>query len=410
MSEYQILTIFAAFAFAYSLIASRLEKTPVNGALVYLAVGVLFGPQVLGLIDLPVDGEAVSWLAEFALAICLFTDSSNANLSVLRRVEAIPVRLLLIGLPLTIALGLGLAWLIFGGLGFFEIALIATMLAPTDAALGKAVVTNPVVPAKVRESLNVESGLNDGICVPVILFFIALAAGSVEASESAGLIVELPLEVIGIGMAVGLVLAIVGGFALRSCASRGWVSGTWLQMPIIALALLCFALAQWLGGSGFIASFVGGLTFGAFTKQHKEQFLDAAEGTADAVAMVTWFSFGTVILALLLSGFSWQVLLYALLSLTVVRMLPVWLCLVGKGLQADSLLFMGWFGPRGLASIVFVVMVIDKKLPGNDTIVAVVAWTIVLSIVLHGLSANPLATKYRSARRSTWRYDMMLPL
>jgi NhaP-type Na+/H+ or K+/H+ antiporter len=287
-----------------------------------------------------------------------------------------------------------LAWLIFGGLGFFEIALIATMLAPTDAALGKAVVTNPVVPAKVRESLNVESGLNDGICVPVILFFIALAAGSVEASESAGLIVELPLEVIGIGMAVGLVLAIVGGFVLRSCASRGWVSGTWLQMPIIALALLCFALAQWLGGSGFIASFVGGLTFGAFTKQHKEQFLDAAEGTADAVAMVTWFSFGTVILALLLSGFSWQVLLYALLSLTVVRMLPVWLCLVGKGLQADSLLFMGWFGPRGLASIVFVVMVIDEKLPGNDTIVAVVAWTIVLSIVLHGLSANPLATKY----------------
>ena len=394
MSEYQILTIFAAFAFAYSLIATRLEKTPFNGALVYVAVGMLFGPQVLGLINLPVDGEAVSWLAEIALAICLFTDSSNANLSVLRRVEAIPVRLLLIGLPLTIALGLGLAWLIFGGLGFFEIALIATMLAPTDAALGKAVVTNPVVPAKVRESLNVESGLNDGICVPVILFFIALAAGSVEASESAGLIVELPLEVIGIGMAVGLVLAIVGGFVLRSCASRGWVSGTWLQMPIIALALLCFALAQWLGGSGFIASFVGGLTFGAFTKQHKEQFLDAAEGTADAVAMVTWFSFGTVILALLLSGFSWQVLLYALLSLTVVRMLPVWLCLVGKGLQADSLLFMGWFGPRGLASIVFVVMVIDEKLPGNDTIVAVVAWTIVLSIVLHGLSANPLATKY----------------
>jgi NhaP-type Na+/H+ or K+/H+ antiporter len=394
MSEYQILTVFAAFAFAYSLLASRLEKTPVNGALVYVGVGMLFGPQVLGLIALSVDGEAVSRLAEIALAICLFTDSSNANLGVLRRVEAIPARLLLIGLPLTIALGLGLAWLIFGDLGFFEIALIATMLAPTDAALGKAVVTNPVVPAKVRESLNVESGLNDGICVPVILFFIALAAGSVEASESAGLIVQLPLKVIGIGMAVGVVLAVLGGFVLRSSASRGWVSGTWLQMPIIALALLCFALAQWLGGSGFIASFVGGLTFGAFTKRHKEQFLDAAEGTSDAVAMVTWFTFGTVILALLLPGFSWQVLLYALLSLTVVRMLPVFLCLLGKGFRPDTLLFMGWFGPRGLASIVFVVMVIGEKLPGNDTIVAVVAWTIVLSIVLHGLSANPLAAKY----------------
>jgi len=394
MSEYQILTLTAAFAFVYSLIASRLEKTPVNGALVYVAVGMLFGPHVLGLIDLNVEGETISRLAEVALAICLFTDSSDANLSVLRRVEAIPIRLLLIGLPLTIALGLGLAWLIFGDLGFFEIALIGTMLAPTDAALGKAVVTNPAVPAKVRESLNVESGLNDGICVPVLLFFIALAAGSVEASESTSLVFKLPLEVIGIGMVVGLVLAVLGGFALRTCASRGWVGGTWLQIPIIALALSCFGLAQWLGGSGFIASFVGGLTFGALTKHHKEQFLNAAEGTADAVAMVTWFAFGTVIVGLLLTGLSWQVLLYAILSLTVVRMLPVFLCLIGQGLRRDTLLFIGWFGPRGLASIVFVVMVVGEKLPGNDTIVAVVVWTIVLSVVLHGLSANLLASAY----------------
>ncbi len=394
MSEYQILTIVAAFAFVYSLIASRLEKTPVNGALVYAATGMLFGPYVLGLVDLKADGETISRLAEIALAVCLFTDSSNANLSVLRRVEAIPVRLLLFGLPLTIAFGFGLAWLIFHDLNFFEVALVATMLAPTDAALGKAVVTNPAVPAEVRESLNVESGLNDGICVPVILFFIALATGSVEASESAAMVIKLPLEVIGIGLAVGIALAVVGGFALRTCANRGWVSGTWLQMPVIALALLCYSLAQWLGGSGFIASFVGGLTFGALTKHHKEQFLNAAEGTADAVAMVTWFAFGTVILGFLLDGLSWQVLLYALLSLTVVRMLPVFICLMGKGLRLDTQMFIGWFGPRGLASIVFVVMVIDKKLPGNNTIVAAVAWTIVLSVVLHGLSANPLATAY----------------
>ena len=394
MAEYQILTIFAAFALAYSLIASRLEKTPINGALVYVLAGMLIGPDLLDLINLSIEGETVSRLAEIALAICLFTDSSNANLTVLRRVEAIPVRLLLLGLPLTIALGMGIAWLIFGDLGFFEVALIATMLAPTDAALGKAVVTNPVVPAKVRESLDVESGLNDGICVPVILFFIALAAGSVEASESASLVFQLPLKVIGIGLVTGLVLAVLGGFALRTSAERGWVAGTWLQLPIIALAVLCFALAQWLGGSGFIASFVGGLTFGALTKQHKEKFLTAAEGTADAVAMVTWFAFGTMALGILLSGFSWQILVYALLSLTVVRMLPVFLCLIGKGLKQDTLLFMGWFGPRGLASIVFVVMVIAEKLPGNDTIVAVVVWTIILSVLLHGLSANPLASLY----------------
>ena len=394
MYEYQIITILAAFAFLYSLVASRLEKTPVNGALVYVAFGMLFGPQVLGLIGLNIEGETISRLAEIALAICLFTDSSNANLSVLRRVEAIPGRLLLIGLPLTILFGFGLAWVIFDDLRFFEVALIATMLAPTDAALGKAVVTNPAVPAKVRESLNVESGLNDGICVPVILFFIALAAGSVEASESAALVTQLLLEVIGIGVVVGILLAVVGGFALKTCASRGWVAGTWLQIPIIALALLCFGLAQWLGGSGFIASFVGGMTFGALTREHKEKFLNSAEGTADLVAMITWFAFGTMIVDLLLKGLSGQVLLYAILSLTIVRMLPVFLCLTGKGLRLDTQLFIGWFGPRGLASIVFVVMVIGEQLPGNDTIVAVVVWTIVLSVVLHGLSANLLASTY----------------
>ena len=394
MSEYQVLTVVAAFAFAYSLIASRLEKTPVNGALVYVAVGMLFGPHALGLVDLKVDGEGISRLAEFALAICLFIDSSNANLSVLRRVESIPIRLLLIGLPLTIAIGLVFGLLIFRDLSFFEVALIATMLAPTDAALGKAVVTNPAVPDPVRESLNVESGLNDGICVPVILFFLVLAAGSVEASQSAELVVELLLEVIGIGVVIGLILAVLGGFALRTCASRGWISGTWLQIPIIALALLCFGLAQWLGGSGFIACFVAGLTFGGLTRQHKEGLLNAAEGTGDAVALVTWFTFGTVIVGFLLSGLNWQVLVYAVLSLTIVRILPVFLCLIGKGLKRDTLLFMGWFGPRGLASIVFAVMVAGKQLPGNDTIVAVVAWTIVLSILAHGLSANSLASVY----------------
>jgi len=394
MSEYQILTVFAAFAFVYSLIASRLERTMVNGALVYVAAGMLLGPQALDLIDLKVDGEEISRLAEFALAVCLFTDSSNANLSVLRRVEAIPIRLLLIGLPLTIALGLGFGFLIFGDLGFFEVALIATMLAPTDAALGKAVATNPAVPEQVRESLNVESGLNDGICVPVILFFLALATGSVEVSESAGLVAKLPLEVIGIGMVTGLLIAVLGGLALRMCAGRGWVTGTWLQIPIIALALFCFGLAQWLGGSGFIACFVGGLTFGGMTKQHKDQFLRSAEGTADALALLAWFAYGTIAIGLLFSQLSWQVLVYAVLSLTVVRILPVYLSLIGKHLQWDTLLFMGWFGPRGLASIVFAVMVMGDHLPGNDTIMAVVAWTIVLSIVLHGLTANSLASLY----------------
>jgi NhaP-type Na+/H+ or K+/H+ antiporter len=286
--------------------------------------------------------------------------------------------------------------LTFDGLELFEIALIATMLAPTDAALGKAVVTNPVVPDRVRESLNVESGLNDGICVPVILFFIALAAGSSEATESAWLALQLPVEVIGIGVVVGLLLAVTGGLTLRSCAARGWVAGSWLQLPIVALALMCFGLAQWLGGSGFIACFVAGLAFGSMTKSHKAQFLESAEGAGDALALLTWFTFGTIALGLLFEHFTWNALLYAVLSLTLVRMLPVYISMLGKHLYVDTLLFMGWFGPRGLASIVFAVMVAAEQLAGNDTILTTVAWTIIMSVFAHGLTANVLAARYGS--------------
>ena len=297
MSEYQIIAVLAGFAFLYSLVATRLERTPVSGALVFVAAGVLCCPACLNLISLDVAAEGISLLAELTLAVVLFTDSANANLKVLRKFEAIPVRLLLIGLPLTIALGFGVGVTIFRDLTWIEVALLATLLAPTDAALGKAVVTNEAVPESVRESLNVESGLNDGICVPVLLLFLALATGQAPEGESLDLVIKLPVKAIGIGAVVGLALGIVGSNALRYCFKRGWIGGSWLQFPVVALSLLCFGLAQWLGGSGFIASFVGGMTFGAIVTKQKEEILEAAEGVGDAFAMLTWFTFGTLLLS-----------------------------------------------------------------------------------------------------------------
>ncbi len=394
MSEYQILAVIAAFGFLYSLVASRLERTPINGAFVYITFGLLCGPYFLGLLSLELDAEGIKRLAEFTLAVVLFSDSASANLSVLRKVEQLPIRLLLIGLPLTIALGFGAGYLIFEGMSIYAVALLATMLAPTDAALGKAVVTNENVPAGVRQGLNVESGLNDGICVPVLLIFLALTATTVGGSETVAMVVKLPFQQIGIGALVGVSLALAGGTALRFCSERGWVTGSWIQLPVIALALLCFALAQWLGGSGFIASFVGGLMFGGITREHKEQVLRGAEGTGDALSLITWFAFGAVVIGPQIPHLTWQVVAYAVLSLTVVRMLPVMLSLIGMKQRLDTQLFLGWFGPRGLASIVFIVMVAAEHLPENETLITTVAWTIVLSIVAHGISANPLAKLY----------------
>ena len=384
---YENLAIIAAFVFLYSVASGGIERTSINGAIVFTAFGLALGPLGLDILNLSVDKEGVSILAELTLALVLFTDSSNANLRVLKRNFHIPQRLLLIGLPLTILLGFGVGVVLFDGLTLFEIAILATMLAPTDAALGKAVVTDKNVPSTIRESLNVESGLNDGICVPILLLFLALATGTAGGSVFA---LDLVAEAIGIGAAVGVVLTLVGVFLIRLCAAQNWITQSWRQLTVVALAVTSFSVAQWLGGSGFIACFVGGLLFGSIETDHKPKLLLAAEGIGDTLALVTWVVFGAVVVGHSFDALSWEVVLYAVLSLTVVRMLPVYLTLSGMKLGSGEKLFMGWFGPRGLASIVFAVMVLNDKLPGGDTIVMTVVCTIVLSIILHGLSAKPL--------------------
>ena len=199
---YENLAILAAFVFLYSLLSGGLERTPVSGAIVFVVFGLVFGPLGLGLLNLKVDAEGLSTLAELTLALVLFTDAANANLGELKHSFRIPQRLLLIGLPLTILLGFGTGVLLFDGMTLFEIAILATMLAPTDAALGKAVVTNEDVPSNIREGLNVESGLNDGICVPILFVFLALATNAGVEGGTSMLALKLVAQAIGIGVAV----------------------------------------------------------------------------------------------------------------------------------------------------------------------------------------------------------------
>jgi NhaP-type Na+/H+ or K+/H+ antiporter len=296
-------------------------------------------------------------------------------------------------------LGFGVAALLFKDLSLFELALLATMVAPTDAALGKAVVTNKTVPNPVRQGLNVESGLNDGICVPILFVFLALATDKAGEEGPWRLAMMLAAEEIGIGLAVGLLLAVLAVGLLKVARRRYWLTETWIQVPIIALAIGCFATAQLIGGSGFIASFCGGLLFGALAKQDREDFLCAAEGTGDTMALITWVIFGAVVVSQQIVKFSWVILLFAILSLTLIRMLPVFLVLIGLRVNTESKLFIGWFGPRGLASIVFAVIVLNANLPNSGVLATAVACTVILSIILHGLSANPWARSYGERSR-----------
>jgi NhaP-type Na+/H+ or K+/H+ antiporter len=385
---YQDIVVLAVFILVYSTVAGAIERTWISGAIIFTAFGLLIGPVGLDLISFKADREAIRTLAELTLALVLFTDAAGADMGVLRKTEALPTRLLLIGLPLTILLGFGVAAILFQNLSLFEVALLATMLAPTDAALGKAVVTNETVPNAVRQGLNVESGLNDGICVPILFVFLALATGKSGEGGPWQLAMMLVAKEIGIGLAAGLLLTVLAGWLLKFAWLRHWLTETWIQIPIVALALACFATAQLLGGSGFIAAFSGGLLFGARAKKHREDFLRAAEGTGDTMALITWVIFGSAVVGQAIGHFDWVILLYAILSLTLIRMLPVFFTLAGLGVSTEGKLFMGWFGPRGLASIVFAVIVLNAELPNSGTIAMIVACTIILSIITHGVSAN----------------------
>jgi NhaP-type Na+/H+ or K+/H+ antiporter len=389
---YQDIVILAVFTFGYSTVAGAIERTWISGAIVFSAFGLLIGPVGLDLISFKADAETIKTLAELTLALVLFTDAAGADLAVLKKAEALPTRLLLIGLPLTIVFGFGVALLFFPELSLLETALLATMLAPTDAALGKAVVTNETVPASVRQGLNVESGLNDGICVPILFVFLALATGKAGDSGPWQLALVLAVKEIGIGLAVGLLLTLAAGWLLTFARRRHWLTATWIQIPVVALALICFAAAQLLGGSGFIAAFSGGLLFGARTPKHREDFLRAAEGTGDTMALITWVIFGSALIGHAMGHFNWAMLLYAVMSLTFIRMLPVFLALAGFNVSTEEKLFMGWFGPRGLASIVFAIILLNANLPNSGPIATTVVCTIILSIIAHGVSANPWAS------------------
>ncbi|EKP0295712.1 cation:proton antiporter [Aeromonas veronii] len=394
---YQNLAVIAAFLLVYSLIAGRFESKLVNGPLLFLLTGWLLGPGGLELLSLSIDSAGIKLLAELTLVIVLFNDAANTNWQVLLANRQLPIRLLLIGLPLTLLCGALFGHWLFPDLPLLEMAILSTILAPTDAALGKAVVSNPAVPAPVREGLNQESGLNDGICVPVLLLLLALIAPTEQHTGTATLAITLMLEEIGIGLLVAFVLTALTVRLLKISYLNGWQLPLWRQLTMPGLALLCFALAQTLGGSGFIAAFVGGLFIGHRLGEHKHAYMDSCEGYGDLLSVVIWMVFGATLMPILPELLHWQYWLYATASLTLLRMVPVWLSLIGTGLKPELKLFIGWFGPRGLASIVFAVMVLQNEpsLIGQRPIIATVLCTIILSVILHGLTANPWVERFK---------------
>jgi sodium/hydrogen antiporter len=388
------LTILALALIAVAAVSKRLSGTPITPAILFVSVGLLVGPRVLDGIDISSTSSTVRALAEATLALVLFTDASRIDFGKLRREISLPVRLLGIGLPLTIALGALAAAVIFGKFTFWEAVILGVVLAPTDAALGQAVVTEPRVPGRIRQSLNIESGLNDGICVP--LLFAAVAAADVESHISEGRgASELLLEEIGYGIAGGVVGGLLIAAVVVYAGRRDLIEGTWRQVIPAAGAALAYGTAVALHGSGFIAAFVAGMVFRAAIKRDPEDINRLTEEVGGVLNGVTFILFGAILLGPALGELSWELALYAMLSLTVLRMVPVAIGMLGSQARVPTVGFLGWFGPRGLASIVFAVIVIEEsQLPHEHLIVLAIYLTVGLSIFAHGLTAAPLASRY----------------
>ena len=375
-------------------VSGRLADTPITPAMLFVAFGLLVGPELLDGVDLSSTSSAVRILAEATLALVLFCDASRIDLGQLRRAVDVPVRLLGIGLPLTIILGAVAAAALFGQLSIEEAVILAIVLAPTDAALGQAVVTEPRVPRRIRQGLNVESGLNDGICVP--LLFAAIAAADVNSHISGGRSpAELLVEEIGYGVLGGVVAGLLIAAIVTQAGRRDLIAPAWRQVIPAAGAALAYGIASALDGSGFIAAFVGGIVFRLALRRDPEEINSLSEEVGGVLNGITFVLFGAVLLEPALKELSWQLVAYAVLSLTLVRILPVILAMFGSHARAPTVGFLGWFGPRGLASIVFAVILIEESaLPHEHLIVLAVYLTVGLSVLAHGLTAAPLARRY----------------
>jgi NhaP-type Na+/H+ or K+/H+ antiporter len=378
-----LLAVFIGLLFAYSLVSARLEKTVVTAPIVFTLAG-------LGMyfIMQPVGGRAHMGaflkLAEIGLVLLLFTDASRTDLRILRNIRELPARLLSVGMLLTILLGAMAAKLVFPQLSIWEAGILSAILAPTDAGLGQIIVNSPLVPMRVRQALNVEAGLNDGLSVPFLLFFIAMAA----AGEGGASFARFIGEQLGLGLVVGAGIGLIGGWLLNAARRAEWMAESFLQLAVVSLPVFCLLFSEPLGASPFIAAFVAGLFVQVTFKHAGKHSGEFTEEWGQIFNLAVFFLFGMII-ARELGGFGIAPFIYALLSLTVVRMLPVAVSLMGAGLDKSTIAFMGWFGPRGLASIVLGLVYLEqeKHLPGEQLTRHAVMLTVLLSILAHGLTA-----------------------
>jgi NhaP-type Na+/H+ or K+/H+ antiporter len=394
LMEPTAVALLALALFAWSLVSGRLEGTVLTAPMLFVAYGFFIGDGGLGLVEVEITHGLLHLIAELTLILVLFADAARIELSAVRQDHDLPERMLTIGLPLTIASGTLVAFLLFPEFSLWEAALLAALLAPTDAALGQAVVTARSVPLRIRQAINIESGLNDGIALPAVLLFAALASAMEHTADTDDFL-RFALMQVTLGPLAGIAIGYAGARLLDRAGETGRATEAALGIGILALTLLAYVLAELIGGNGFIAAFVAGMAFGNTIRHPCDFLFEFMESEGQLLMLLTFTVFGIALLPEGLAHIGWHHAVYAALSLTLIRMAPIALSLLGSGIRAPTYLFLGWFGPRGLASILFLLLILEEtQIPHREDILAVTVLTVALSALLHGLTAAPLARAY----------------
>ena len=418
MLEQHGLIVLSALLLVYGLFSRLLSRGIVTAQMVFLGAGLAFGVvaertnhQIVLSSTFGVD-SLVGVFGEITLIVLLFTDASRIDLRALRQDFALPARMLGFGMPLMIVVGMTAAWLLFPQFSVWELALLAAILAPTDAALSHAVISSNLVPLRVRQALCVESGLNDGLAVPLILFFACMASTADPASMLESPYNTLPTAMrftslqLLLGVLAGVAIGGLGAKCLDHSIRRKWIDSAFIAISGVSLALLSAIGAEHLGGNAFIAAYIGGLAFGNMSRRSSETMADFAEPEGILLMLLTFFLIGVMFVEKTLTFITWEVALYGALSLVRVRMIAAQMSLIGLKLSLQSRLFLGWFGPRGLASILFGLLVLEEaELANGLEIYLIVTWTVLLSVFAHGITAAPLSNRY-GARLDSGRDEM----
>lgn len=389
------LVIISFGALLFSIVSGHLQGSMITGPMIFVGFGFLVGTGGFNVAPVDVSHGAIHLVAEITLVLVLFSDAARIDLSLLRKDHNLPVRMLVIGLPLSIGLGALFAALIFPQFALWEALLLAAILAPTDAALGQAVISHKDVPSRIRQTLNVESGLNDGIVLPIVLIAAMFAGTQMPSGGGWGEWLAFGVLQLTLGPVAGLVVGYVGAKLIDRAARAGRIMEAYEGIALIALAALSYTLAQAIGGNGFISAFVAGLVFGNTLKHTCTFLFEFMETEGHMLVLLTFLVFGAAMLPEALHLLDWHIVLYVIASLTVIRMVPIALSLIGTGVSGPTYAFLGWFGPRGLASFLFALLILeDSQAPHIKVILATTIITVAVSTLLHGLSAAPLARIY----------------